>query len=319
MTDVHVQTPDETPRRRPETPDLQHLKHLILTTLRSLHDYAWSYSRTVQLSSGLVNARPRNSKARIWQLPSTPGWYFDLSQPYERLERYAGITDERLLRSVLNDPEIQSMLPALYALRAKYEYDLELEGAEQTIAAKDPRSLIASQIEHKVRSLPEAYFRVLRPRDKILFAGSGPMPTTALALSKIFGRPISCIDYDPRANDLAREYAKIAGYEKQLTFFQEDLLDFRGINRFDCVAGAFLIGISHAPEAVAAKSEFVRDLLRGLKKNTWLVLRTPRALGSIIYPPLKWVNMPEFREVRYPLQVGRTLPYDTTFTSWDRV
>lgn len=293
------------------------LKPEILEVMRSLIAFAGTRTGQEAHDRSIESDGPEGAPNADGEPPRLTGWYRPLLSVYQSLEHYAATNDPRLTRAVMQDPEVQNMLPELYALRARYETDFEFELARKTIASERARALISTQVDEKFHALPDAYYDVMRSSDRILFAGSGPLPTTALALSRAFGRPITCIDYNAQANEVAREYVKLSGCTNRITFLDGDLLDFDAHDRYDCIAGAFLLGMPTLPSPLSTKADFVKRLLNIIDGETSLVLRTSRSLGGLVYPLIDFDANRQCRQVEYPLVPTRSQPYDSTFVTWN--
>lgn len=245
-------------------------------------------------------------------------WYQQFDAPYALLEDYAAWTSPALCGAVLSDPDLVRRLPELYALRAAYEADLEWDKAAQAVAGPNPRSVIRDQVDHKIASLPEAFFEALASKRSILMAGSGPLPTTAMALADRLELPIVCLDQDGRANRLGQAYASAGGYSDRISFITADLAEFDDAGRFDAIVGAFLIGVGTAPAPASARSDVVRTLLSRIATNATVLLRTPQGLGALVYPPLRFAAADAVRQSLYPAMPGARQPYDSTFAILQR-
>ncbi|MGI9511682.1 MAG: nicotianamine synthase family protein [Anderseniella sp.] len=238
------------------------------------------------------------------------------------LESYAVETDQALVRAILSDPEILEMLPQAYAVRALYEHELEWRCASETIASPKASDLIAKQVADKFEALPSAFYEVLAGCRRVLFAGSGPFPTTAMALHRKFNRPVVCIDRDARANELAHAYVAKSETPYELEFVDSELADVSNFDEFDCVVCAFLIGVGTSAQPLDTKSMFIRDVVRRMPPNLPLVLRSPQGLGRLVYPPLSSSSFVGLRFAEYPdssLPSLHPLPYDKSFTIIEKI
>lgn len=242
-----------------------------------------------------------------------------LESHFLELETYAVETDQAVVREILSDTEILAMLPQAYAVRALFEHELEWRYASETIASPKAPELIAKQVEDKLEALPSAFYEVLAECRRVLFAGSGPFPTTAMALHRKFDRPVVCIDRDARANELARAY--VAGSETpyEIEFVDSELADVSNFDEFDCVVCAFLIGVGTSAQPLETKSIFIRDVVRKMPSNLPLVLRSPQGLGRLIYPSLDPSSFDGFSFVEYPDGSLHSVPYDKSFTVIEKI
>ena len=242
-----------------------------------------------------------------------------LEDHFFQLESYALETDRALIDEVLSDPAILDMLPQVYAIRALFEHELEWRCASETIASPEASKLIARQVEDKIDALPSAFYQALEGCDRILFAGSGPFPTTAMALYRKFNRPVVCIDRDARANELAQAYVTASGTAYELEFVASELADVSNYGDFDCVVCAFLIGVGPSPTPLDTKTMFIRDVVGKMPANLPMVLRSPQGLGRLVYPWLDAKSFAGFRFVEYPDWSGQAVPYDKSFTVIEQI
>ncbi len=240
--------------------------------------------------------------------------YAPLDGPFERLEAFATENDPAVIAAILSDPSVLQLLPQVYAVRALFEHELEWRLASETIAAPDAAQRIAKQVDDKIAALPAAFFEAIADCRNILFAGCGPFPTTAMALYRRFGWPVVCIDRDPRANQLARDYITASNFPYRMAFVDADLADFQRLGEFDCVVCAFLIGVGTSLLPPDAKSLFIRDVAGKLPPGVPLVLRSPQGLGRLVYPALDPDHFEKFRYAEFPDKTHGPVCYDKTFT-----
>jgi hypothetical protein len=242
-----------------------------------------------------------------------------LDGPFLELESYAVEANQAIVREILSDPEILAMLPQAYAVRALSEYELEWRCASETIASPRAPELIAKQVEDKLEALPSAFYEVLAGCQRILFAGSGPFPTTAMALHRKFDRPVVCIDRDGRANELAQDYVSASEIPYDIEFVASDLAHFSDFGKFDCVVCAFLIGVGTSAQPLETKSIFIRDVVKKMPANLPIVLRSPQGLGRLVYPSLEPSAFGGYSFVENPDSSLPPVPYDKSFTVIEKI
>ncbi len=269
--------------------------------------------RAAGLGAMIEEARLDRFGESLTALRRQPNWYEQFDALYAQLEDYAAWTSPALCSAVLSDPDLARRLPELYALRAAYEADLEWDKAAQAVAGPNPRAAIRDQVDHKIESLPAAFYEALGSKRSILMAGSGPLPTTAMALADRLELPIVCLDQDHRANRLGEAYASAGGYSESVSFVTAELAECDDADRFDAIVGAFLIGVGTVPAPASARSDVVKTLLARIAADATVVLRTPQALGALVYPPIKLAASDAVRQSLYPVIPGARQPYDSTF------
>lgn len=257
--------------------------------------------------------RPSALAKALAKLRRQSCWYLPFERLYASLEDHAALTAPSLCEAVLSNPAIKLRLPALYALRASYEADLEWDRARRTIEDAQAPDLIRRQVDHKLRSLPASFYEVLESKTRILMAGSGPLPTTAMALVEVFGRPVVCLDRDARANRVGAAYVRAGGYGDKIDFVTAELGAFDRLAGFDALVGAFLLGVGTELQPVSAKTQVMRSLMSRVDTGAAVVLRTPQGLGALIYPPLVFEATDPVQLQFHPQAPCRRQPYDSTF------
>lgn len=237
-----------------------------------------------------------------------------LAQKFLELESFAGETDEQLAEAVLADPDILQLLPTVYAIRSLYEYEDEWTLATESLSSHHAARTIQEQVDQKFEALPSSFYGALGSCERLLFVGSGPLPTTAMALYRKFGRPVVCIDRDERANELARQYVAASEESYEVEFIEADLAALPSFSDFDCVVCAFLIGVGTTPQPLTSKSQFIRKVAGRIPPGIPFVLRSSQELGSLIYPRLDPDDFSGFEFVEYGEPIEGRVPYDKTFT-----
>lgn len=234
-----------------------------------------------------------------------------LRRLYEELETRASSTEGG---AILDDPAIHGALPQLYALRAAQEAVAETALAHAALTSPDPQARVAAEVRRKIDSLPAAFFDALSGAERLLFIGSGPLPTTAMALVETLGRPVRCLDFDAAANRLGAAYVEAGGYRDRIAIAEGRVEVWDGLGRFDAIVCAFLVGIGTRPEPAGAKSRLVERVLGRLAPGQSLLLRTPYGLGALLYPVLSPTTPPGIDAAHRPGD-----RYDRGFVLYARV
>lgn len=241
-----------------------------------------------------------------------------LAAVFEDLERLVGQMTPGQARALLADARVRALLPQLYAIRAAFEYDLEVSSANAALSAADPAAAVDACVAAKIAMLPATFFEALSERRRLLFVGSGPFPTTAMALVRVLGRPVTCLDRDGAANALAARFVAASDMASAITILEGALERFDDLPRYDAVVGAFLLGVDIVPQALNAKSVLVEEIADQVALGTRMVLRTPRDAGALIYPAIELRQRDGYTISLDPATDGGPLPYDRPFVVIER-
>ncbi|GAB5469400.1 MAG: hypothetical protein Kilf2KO_24300 [Rhodospirillales bacterium] len=242
-----------------------------------------------------------------------------LADAFAQLERLAGSIRHRDAPQLLSDPTICALLPKVYAVRAEFEYAQEDAAARAALADSNSAQSIERHVAAKVTMLPRKFFDALGQRDPILFAGSGPFPTTAMAIAGVTGRSVTCLDRNADANALARRFADAGGFATRLSFLDGRLEDFTELADYACIVGAFLLGVGNSAEPGRAKTCLVERTANALAPGARLLLRTPVGAGGLIYPVVRPELPVGFKICPYLQDGASSLPYDRPFLLIERL
>jgi nicotianamine synthase len=190
-------------------------------------------------------------------------------------------------RDVLADPRVSAIAPALRALCARGETELERAWAEHIGASRHPRREL-----RRFPYLPN-YERLTRmehhalaglgagPPRRVLFAGAGPLPLTALLLTGRHGwRGIDCIDIDEAATRSAQRLVE-ALHLTGLRFACADLLATTELAGYDLVYLAAMLTQRDGDAPV-----ILAHLAEQMAPGTVLLTRSARGLRSLLYQPI---------------------------------
>jgi nicotianamine synthase len=194
-----------------------------------------------------------------------------------RLCEYRSATD---IDRVLNDPRIKALTPQLRQLCATGEFLLERSWAHRIIGAADPDTELASfpyraNYEELTRLEMHALAGVgldLNRVRRVCFLGGGPLPLSAMLISRTLSAPVDVVDVSGEAIALATLVAERAGWPEQLSFHHADAGDFDAAANSDLVVLAALVGLDRA-----VKYQILSDLSARMRSGSMLVVRSARA------------------------------------------
>lgn len=237
---------------------------------------------------------------------------------FSDLERIASAMPPSLSDEVVRDVLVADRLPATYAIRSRWESATETLAAKSALNCVDPCSAISSAVGQKIASLAPVFFQELRDRRRILFVGSGPYPTTAMAISLMCNVDVTCLDRNEAANEIGAEFISVGRMSSRLNIVAGDVEEFPDIESFDAVVLAFLVGIGHQTQPMETKDRLVQHLTGRLASNSRLILRTPVFGGRLIYPSVTPPSSDRCLETRlFPSPDKSRVPYDLPFMTID--
>jgi nicotianamine synthase len=214
------------------------------------------------------------------------------------------------MEALLADPVMRAISSNMRRIFAKGSYLYELQAANKLLAKSDLQTALtheypffqqywrASAMEFQVASsfLDE-------PPQRVLLAGSGPLPLTSIVMTQRFGIHVHNIDIEPRANELACRIAERLGLSQQLSFATADIAECDDLAAFDIVWLAALAGGDRD------KRRILRHLAQRMRPGAVLAVRTASQLRTFLYPP---VALDDFEN--FDLKVG-VQPYTDNYHS----
>ncbi len=246
-------------------------------------------------------------------------WVQELDVLYSELERRIEDLDLCNVELILKDRRIGPRFPELYAIRAQWEERLETMLSRRALCADSPIRAVQSEVDRKINMLPQEFFDSIAGRERVLFVGSGPFPTTAMAIARVLNRPVTCLDFNHRANALASEFLDAGEYSERVSVMRGALETFDDIANFDTIVAAFLVGVSTTPQEVGAKSRLVSGAAKRLQRGGRMVLRTSLGGGELIYPAVEAPNNVNFCVNTIPDPSALPVPYDVPIMTIDRL
>ncbi|KAK0629539.1 Nicotianamine synthase [Bombardia bombarda] len=211
------------------------------------------------------------------------------------------IHDQDITRQVLDDANVQAVLPSLRRICAASESCLESHWAHRILEASVPE-----ECQKLLESFP--YYgnyeelaklelnAILSASDsapkKIAFIGSGPLPLTSLCLLSAIvlqsrpstadeGPSVLNIDIDPNAIDVSTRLNHALGSRGRGMHFScaEAGSADQDLSEFDVVYVAALVGMSQAD-----KEDIFIKVASSMRKGSLLVVRSSWGLRTLLYP-----------------------------------
>lgn len=208
--------------------------------------------------------------------------------------------------AVLADPRIAAVIPQLRRLCASGEFLMERAWARRIIAAaRSDQELAAfpylANYEDLTRLELHALAGVGLDRDRIrrvCFLGGGPLPLSALMLSRTLSVPVDVVDLSAAATTLGSQVAERVSPSDQVYFHCADAADFDAVAESDVVVLAALVGLERE-----VKRQVLKALSERMRAGSMLVVRSSHGLRTLLYPPLELADLRDWK----PLSVVHPL------------
>ena len=244
-------------------------------------------------------------------------WFEALHPVYNQLEQHVGSMSIQAMDQANRLFLPEHVLALLFALRFVYECDLERELALATLADDNPAAAILFHVDRKILALGDSFFNAVKGKNRLVFAGSGPFPTTAMAISRVLNCNIVCVDPDTAANTLARQFIAAANMSQSIEIVDARLEANELLDQSDAIVCAFLFGVSAIPNSAFRKTDIVRQVVNKIKPGVRLIMRTPPlARGNIIYPGIEKSAFPDCRlSIQGAGSKSDPITYDSTFAT----
>ena len=237
-------------------------------------------------------------------------WFHDIEPVYGELDEMIRFASVELHEHVLADARVQALMPSLHRVRAAYERDKELLQARALAEAEDGAERLRRTIEDESYwALGEELREALGSSRRILVAGSGPLPITALCIGAALDVHVTCVERDPECHALGKRLIAMSGRGEHFESINCDILrmtDFRG---YDAIVGVVLLGVGATGEETGSKSTIARHIAAHMPARTRMVLRDPHGLGKLLYPSLDLGEEAGVRLKRLVPRVGPDHPY----------
>lgn len=193
--------------------------------------------------------------------------------------------------SALTDPRITEARDGLVRLCAEGESRLEQWWARRTLAAADPHAELAAfpylrnyqQLAHLERhALAGTGHRPGESR-RLCFLGGGPLPLSAIMLSRMLDTQVTVVDRDADAVALSRRLLDRLGLAEQISVLLADASSASDLAyataSCDVVVVAALVGTTRIEKQAA-----LRAVGTALEADTRVLIRSAQGLRSLLYP-----------------------------------
>lgn len=186
------------------------------------------------------------------------------------------------------------LLLPLRTLSADGEYVLEMHWGSCIIARSQPRQELARFTFYENYSdlmrLEYATLSSLNPCLRTaLVVGAGPLPITALFLSRDYRLTTTLVDKDADALRLGASVLQALDLAPARTAFCTDILDFTAMAEYDFIHLAALAGVESE-----TKAQIIAHLLQWMRPEAFLLLRTAEGLRTLLYPPIALKSLAGF-------------------------
>jgi nicotianamine synthase len=208
--------------------------------------------------------------------------------------------------AVLADPRIAVLTPRLRQVCATGEFLMERSWAHRVIAAARPDEELAAfpylaNYEELTTLEMHALAGVGLDLDRVrrlCFLGGGPLPLSALMMSRNLRAPVDVVDLSAEATALGSQVAERVSLADQVHFHRADAAEFDGVADSDVVILAALVGLERD-----VKRQVLQALSDRMRSGSMLVVRSAHGLRTLLYPPLELSDLRDWR----PLSVIRPL------------
>ncbi len=208
---------------------------------------------------------------------------------FSQLVRISLMNGEDAAGALLEDPIIKAIQENLQRICSVGEYRLEHHWAKRLSAMTGVdlrREIERFPYYRNYEKLARLEWNALqsvrrRPVRKVLFVGCGPLPLTSLILAKNDALQVDNIEIDHEAYQLAAGLANRLPEKNRLRFYHADILDFKGIDAYDAVFLAALVGLKKRE-----KRSVIRHIGISMRERGLLLIRSAQHLKTLLYPPV---------------------------------
>ncbi|KAJ8661962.1 hypothetical protein O0I10_002293 [Lichtheimia ornata] len=214
-----------------------------------------------------------------------------------------GVYPTSTVRSVVNHPLTQSLLPSLRTLAANGEYLLEKTWAEaltqealKKTNKQSTRNLATGLLqefvyydnyEQLVKMELHCLLGVDAHLDRVVFVGSGPLPLSSILMASHCQLPVTNIDYCEDAIRISTDLVHSLHLQDKMHFFCGDATEYPFYQDADVVILGALVGADGD-----AKISFLDRIAENMKSGAILLVRSAHALRTVLYPPLDEEGIP---------------------------
>lgn len=255
------------------------------------------------LWAGTVGAEPS-------RINGSPYWFDDIEPTYGELDQLIRYASPELHERVLADERIRALVPAIHRLRAAYERDKELLQARSLVRAREGRERLLRTIQdERYWALGPELREALAASRRILVAGSGPLPITALCIGATLDVHVTCVERDVECHRLGRRLIAMSGRAEHFDCINADILHMTAFDGYDAIVGVVLLGVATDAGEGSSKATIARHIATHMSSGARMVLRDPHGLGRLLYPSLDLGDDGDIRVRRIVPEVGPDHPY----------
>ncbi len=239
-----------------------------------------------------------------------PDWHLALEPQYRALERLMQGASPELRERLFRDARIRAAEAGLQRLRAAYEFAKEMARARAILDSPQPAARLAGFMAEELHwALGPELRAALQDCRRVLVAGSGPLPLTALAIAAETDAAVTAQERDPEAFALAGDVIALAGFGDRVDGLQVDLVDLENLERYDAIVGAVLLGVEPQGTPFDSKAALLRSVVARIGPATKLILREPHGIGRLFYPPADFGEDGDLALSRHAPDSGPEVPY----------
>lgn len=237
-------------------------------------------------------------------------WFDEIEPVYGELDQLIRYASVDLHESVFSDEGIRALAPGNHRVRAAYERDRELIQARNLVQADDGQARLKGTIGHESYwAFGEELRRALDGSQRILVAGSGPLPLTALCIGAALDVHVTCVERDRECHALGRQLIKMSGRGEYFDCINADILDLMNFDDYDAIVGVVLLGVGTDGNKASTKATIARHIITHMSPGARMVLRDPHGLGKLLYPSVDLQSTADVHVTRHVPDVGPTRPY----------
>jgi hypothetical protein len=178
------------------------------------------------------------------------------------------------------------------------------------VRADGGRTRLKKTIEHETYwALGEELRTALADSRRILVAGSGPLPITALCIGATLDVHVTCVERDAECHLLGRQLITMAGREDHFDCVNADILDLTDFGGYDAIVGVVLLGVGTNSNEASTKAAIARHIINHMSPGARMVLRDPHGLGKLLYPSVDLDESADISVTRHVPEVGPGHPY----------
>jgi hypothetical protein len=203
---------------------------------------------------------------------------------------------EELNQTVLKDPVIRSLLPAIHRSYSNFFSVHETHLAREILNNDNPWEMLESF------PLYQRYVNLIRDQvensadiKRLAFIGCGPLPVTPLLFSKLYGVYCIGIDKDPEAVELAKKCVKHFGLEKEISIILGDETVLSEVE-WDSV---LIAGLTEPKTRIFRNLyNIIRKKKLELEKPISICYRNYTGMRQLLYWPVRLEHIRGFKKIK---------------------